>query len=350
MHSIRIALLMLVVVAACSAKEKRDESSSSGSATPSASQAKQPQAKQPEAKPPDAGGSELFHTGDPAASETFGDGALAIGGGYVYWVNQPRIDKAGLGKTIVERKPAAGGQVETVVAPTQVLRIAADRDALYWAGKGAVWSRPHAGGEPKQLVKGTFFEVVPGSSYLLVRGAKLMGLVPKTGGPIEKLWNGNHSGGVQIAADGDRFYVIEAARGGAGTLTAYEHGKPPLKLVEGTARGEVGVHGAFVYFGGPGTTAVSPSLWRVEKTKGGAPEQVGQMKWGFGRFIIQGGALYGMVFNRKWHVQKLPLEAPPQEPILLDSLAGFGSMVASFAADDRHLYFLTRVDVKRVPL
>lgn len=291
-----------------------------------------------------------FHSLDRSAAQGFRGGQLAVGGGFVYWVNQPRIDKSGLGKSTLERKPAAGGQVETVAGPGDIYSIAADGQSVYWSDKRAVWSQPHAGGEPARLTSGAMWlEVVPGATHVFLRSSTRMALIPKTGGSEEVVWQGRRSKH-HVIADGERFLVVEESSDRAaeptGTLTAYQPGATPTVLIAGgPATAAVGSDGDHIYVAGG--RSVTPPLWRVPKS-GGAPEQVGNPAWGFGEFVVTRGALYGMVFTNKWKLQKLPLDGGA--PSVIDPLAGFSAMVTSLAADDHHVYFLTDFEVRRAPL
>lgn len=304
--------------------------------------------KEEEKKPAEPAGA--FHTLDREASQGFRGGQLAVGGGFVYWVNQPRIDKNGLGKSTLERKPAAGGEVETVAGPGDIYSIAADGDSVYWSDKRAVWSQPHRGGEPVKLTGGAMWlEVVPGKTHVFLRSSTRMAMVPKAGGSEELVWQGKRSKH-HVVADGDRFLVVEESSDRAaqptGSLTAYQPGAAPTVLVEGgPATGAVGADGDHIYFSGG--RSVTPPLWRVPAA-GGAPEQVGNPAWGFGEFVVAKGALYGMVFTSKWKMRKLPLDGG--DPTVIDELDGFSAMVTSLAADDRHVYFLTDFEVRRAPL
>jgi len=293
-----------------------------------------------------------FHSLDRAESQGFRGGQLAVGGGWVYWVNQPRIDKNGIGKSTLERERAGGGEVQTVAGPADIYSIAADKDNVYWSDKRAIWALPHGGGEPRKVTGGAvWLEVVPGDTHLFLRSSSRMAMVPKTGGPEEVVWQGSRSKH-HVIADGDRFLVAEesSSRGAAptGSLTAYRPGAPPEVLVSsGPATGAVGVDGDHIIFAGG--RHITPPLWRIPAT-GGAPEQVGNPAWGFGEFVIAKGALYGMVLTNKWKLQKLPLGGDGSAPSVIDDLKGYSAMVTTFAADDHHLYFLTDFDVKRVPL
>lgn len=292
-----------------------------------------------------------FHALDRAAAQGFRAGQLAVGGGFVYWVDQPRIDKAGLGQSLIERKRSSGdGEVETVAGPADVYSIAADGDNLYWTDKRAVWARPHGGGEPVRLTAGAMWlDIVPGASHLFLRSSTRMAMVPKAGGDEEVVWQGKRAQH-HVVADGERFLVVEETSGrGAqptGSLTAYRPGAPPEVLVaSGPATGAVGAAGDFIYVAGGRSPA--PPLWRLPKG-GGAPEQVGDPAWGFGEFVIARGALYGMVLTNKWKLQRLPLDGGA--PAVVDDLRGFSSMVTALAADDQAVYFLTDFEIRRVPL
>jgi hypothetical protein len=293
-----------------------------------------------------------FHSLDHAESQGFRGGQLAVGGGWVYWVNQPRIDKNGIGKSTLERERADGGEVQTVAGPADIYSIAADQDSVYWSDKRAIWALPHGGGEPRKVTSGAvWLEVVPGKTHLFLRSSTRMAMVPKGGGPEEIVWQGNRSKH-HVVADGERFLVAEESsdRGEqpTGTLTAYRPGAAPEVLVAGgPATGCLGVHGDDVVFSGG--RHITPPLWRIPSA-GGAPEQVGNPAWGFGEFLIAKGALYGMVLTNKWKLQKLPLGGDGAAPTVIDDLKGYSAMVTTFAADDHHLYFLTDFDVKRVPL
>ena len=324
---IRLALSLCLLLACGSDESKKDE----GGKTPAET----------------AG---AFHSLDRSAAQGFRGGQLAVGGGYVYWVNQPRIDQNGLGKSTLERKRADGGEVETVAGPGDIYSIAADQGSVYWSDKRAVWSLPHGGGEPEKLTSGAMWlEMVPGKTHVFLRSSTRMALVPRTGGSEEMVWQGRRSKH-HVIADGDRFLVVEESSERAaeptGTLTAYQPGAPPAVLLAGgPATAAIGADGDLIYVAGG--RSVTPPLWRIPRS-GGSPEQVGNPAWGFGEFVIARGALYGMIFTNKWKLQKLPLDGGA--PVVVDPLAGFSAMVTSLAADDRYVYFLTDFEVKRVPL
>lgn len=291
-----------------------------------------------------------FHSLDRAASQGFRGGQLAVGGGWVYWVNQPRIDRSGLGQSTLERERAGGGEVETVAGPADIYSIAADADNVYWSDKRAIWSLPHGGGQPLKVTSGAvWLEVVPGKTHLFLVSSSRMAMVPKAGGPEEVVWQGTRRKH-HVIADGERFLAVEESsdRGAqpTGTLTAYRPGAPPEVLVDGgPATGALGVSGDHIVFSGG--RHITPPLWRIPAS-GGAPEQVGNPAWGFGEFVIAKGALHGMVFTNKWKLQKLSLDGGV--PSVIDDLKGYSGMVTALAADDHHVYFLTDFEVKRVPL
>jgi hypothetical protein len=306
--------------------------------------------KEGDGKPTSAEPAGVFHSLDRGESQGFRGGQLAVGGGYVYWVHQPRIDRNGLGKSTLERKKADGGAVETVAGPGDIYSIAADGENVYWSDKRAIWSLAHAGGEPAKLTGGAMWlEVVPGKSHVFLRSSTRMAMVAKTGGDEEVVWQGKRSK-QHVIADGDRFLVVEESSERSaqptGSLTAFAPGEPPEILVQnGPATGAVGVDGEHIIFSGGRN--VTPPLWRIPRA-GGSPEKVGNPSWGFGEFVVARGALYGMVFTNKWKLQKLPLDGGA--PAVIDDLRGFTAMVTALAADEKHVYFLTDFDVKRVPL
>jgi hypothetical protein len=290
-----------------------------------------------------------FHSLDRSAAQGFRGRQLAIGGGFVYWVNQPRIDQNGLGKSTLERKPAAGGEVETVAGPGDLTSIAADGESVYWSDRSTLWSQPHAGGGPARLTSGAMWlEVVPGNTHLFLRSPTRMAMVAKTGGDLEMVWTGRRSTH-HVIADGARFLVVEESReraaGPTGTLTAYQPGASPAVLFAGPATAALGTDGEAIYVAGG--RSVSPPLWRIPRS-GGAPEEVGNPAWGFGELLVARGALYGMVFTNQWKLQKLPLDGGA--PVVIDPLTGFSAMVTSLAADDQYVYFLTDFEVRRSPL
>jgi hypothetical protein len=296
-----------------------------------------------------AAGGDVFHAGDRNAMQGFKQSQLAAGGGWVYWVVQPRIDRQGLSVSVIERKPAGGGEVERVTEPGDVLGIAADAERIYWTDKRAVWSRPHAGGAPSSLAAGSWHDIVPGATHLWVRSPSQVALVPLEGGDAPQvLWQGTRGRHRAIAED-DRFLYLETSSRGPGTLYSVRPGGEPVILFGGPrASGAVGlgVHGGEVYFAGGGR--ITSPLWRVDKEHGGDPQQVGDPGWGFGTFIIHRGVLHGMIFDRDWKLRTLAL--PDGTPAIIDALPGFSGMVPALAADQTHLYYLTDWYVKRAPL
>ena len=332
----RPAVLLCLILAACSSERDRDRAGRSG-------------AEQPAAGGDPDGPAEVFHAVDRAALQGFRQSQLAVGGGFVYWVAQPRIDREGLGATVIERKPAAGGAVERVSEPGDVVGIAADGDAVYWTSKRALWTRPHDGGPARELATGSWHDLVAGPTHVWVRSPSQVALLPREpGGAPQVLWEGSR-GRHRAIVDGDRFLYLEISSRGPGTLYAVRPGGEPVILFGGPrAAGAVGlgVHGGEVYFAGGGKRT-SP-LWRVDKETGGDPQQVGDPRWGFGTLLIHRGVLYGMMFTGDWKLRQLAL--PDGRPAILDPLPGFSGMVPALAADDTHIYYLTESDVKRAPL
>ncbi len=312
---------------------------------------------------------EIFHATDRRSTQGFGRGDLAVGGGWVYWIERPRIDHDG--KAVVRRKaasapaagtpaagaPAAGAaaaakppiEPETVAGPGRIHAIAADAERLYVAGD-ALESRPHAGGTPSPVAAGAWLEIVPGDKHLLIRSREQVALVPKASGAVETVWEGKHSK-LAVAADGDRFIAIPvspwAQKSAARAITAYAPGAKPAVIAElAEARGDLAVDGDWIYFSGEtGAARSSPPLWRIPRA-GGTPERVGDPTWGFGEFVIRKGTLYGMVFTGAWKLQKLAL-SPGAVPVALEGRVP--SMIQALATDDAHLYYLTDFEVKRAP-
>lgn len=304
---------------------------------------------------------EVFHATDRKTIQGFGRGDLAVGGGWVYWIERPRIDQEGLGKAVVRRRPAgapaagapAAGtpapEPETVAGPGRIHAIAADAERLYVAGD-TLESRPHAGGAPSPVAAGAWLEIVPGDRHLLIRSREQVALVPKAGGAVETVWEGKH-GKLAVDVDGDRFVAIPvspwAKKSAARAITAYAPGATPAVIAElAEARGDLAVDGDWIYFGGEaGAAGPAPPLWRIPRT-GGTPERVGDPSWGFGELVIRKGVLYGMVFTGAWKLQKLAL-SPGAEPVVLEGRVP--SMIQMLATDDAHLYYLTDFEVKRAP-
>ena len=302
-----------------------------------------PAAPAPPPAPAPGDTAEVVHKLDRATAQGFQSGHLAIGGGFVYWIEQPRIDKAGLGKSVVRRKPVAGGEPENVWGPGRVIGIAADADNLYMLSTD-VLARPHAGGEPKSIAAGSWINIVPGDQYLWIATRKKAALVPKAGGTVEDVWQGNTK--LEVAADGDRFLVVDVGLASQNQatrpITVYAPGTKPTVLANlPEPRGYIGVGGDFVYFTGRGET-----FWRLDKTKGGKAEPVGDpAKVGVGAFTIRDGKLVGMTFTGKWSVGKLDLATGAHTA--LDST---GEMVQSLHSDARHVYYLAPYEVRRVAL
>jgi hypothetical protein len=297
---------------------------------------------------------EVFHAIDRKTTQGFGRGDLAAGGGWIYWIERPRDEPDGGGKTVVRRKPAArpAADPETVAGPGKIFAIAADAARLYVAGESLI-ARPHAGGAPLAVAAGAWLEIVPGDKHLLIRSRDQVALVPKAGGTAETVWEGKH-GKLPVDADGDRFVAIPASpwsqRSAARAITVYAPGARPTVVAElAEARGDLAVDGDWIYFSGeagPGKPAAP--LWRIPRagTASGAPARVGDPAWGFGDFIVRRGVLYGMVLTGTWKLQKLAL-APGAQPVVLDSRVP--PAIQALATDASHLYYLTDFEVKRTP-
>ncbi len=295
---------------------------------------------------------ELFHAIDRKTTQGFGRGDLAVGGGWIYWIERPRgLDPDGLGKALVRRKPAASPAAapEAVAGPGTIHAIAADAERLYVAGD-ALEARPHAGGAPSPVASGAWLEIVPGDQHLLIRSRERVALVPKAGGAVETVWEGKH-GKLSVDADGDRFIAIPASpwahRSPSRAITVYTPGQRPAVIAELVeARGDLAVDGDWIYFAGQaGAAAPAPPLWRIART-GGVPERVGDPAWGFGELIVRGGVLYGMVRTGAWKLQKLAL-TPGAQPVAIEGRVP--SMIQALATDATHLYYLTDFEVKRAP-
>jgi hypothetical protein len=323
-----------------------------GSAAPAAAAAIGPRGNR--AAEPEGPSGEIFQATDRKTTQGFGRGDLAVGGGWIYWIERPRIDAAGLGETVVRRKPAArpAAEPETVAGPGRIHAIAADADRLYVAGD-ALGARPHAKDAPVPVAPGAWLEVVPGDKHLLIRSRDQVALVPKAGGAVETVWEGKH-GKLSVDADGDRFVAIPvspwAQRSKARAITAYAPGAKPAVIAElAEARGDLAVDGGWIYFSGDaGAARPAAPLWRIPRAGGAAiaPERVGDPAWGFGEMIVREGVLYGMVFTGAWKLQKLAL-SPGAQPVVLEGRVP--SMIQALALDETHLYYLTDFEVKRAP-
>lgn len=291
---------------------------------------------------------EVFHATDRKTTQGFGRGDLAVGGGWIYWIERPRSDD---GKAVVRRKPAGkpAAEPETVAGPGRIHAIAADAERLYVAGD-ALESRPHAGGAPSPVAPGAWLEIVPGDKHLLIRSREQVALVPKAGGAVETVWEGKHSK-LAVDADGDRFVAIPvspwAQKSAARAITVYAPGAKPAVIAElAEARGDLAVDADWIYFSGQaGAASPAPPLWRIPRA-GGTPERVGDPAWGFGELVIREGTLYGMVFTGAWKLQKLAL-SPGAAPVALEGRVP--SMIQALATDGAHLYYLTDFEVKRAP-
>lgn len=351
-----------LALAACSGKRREGSGEAAGSggagaaagaagAAGAASSGREPRGNR--AAEPEGPTGEVLHAADRKTTQGFGRGDLAVGGGWVYWIEKPRTGGDGAGQAIVRRKPVASpaADPETVAGPGAISAVAADAERLYVAGEALV-GRPHGGGAPVPIAPGTWLEIVPGTTHLLVRSREKVALVAKTGGDVETVWEGKH-GKLSVDVDGSRFIAIPvspwAQKSAKRAITVYAPGAKPAVIAElAEARGDLAVDGEWIYFGGgdagPGRSAAP--LWRMPKA-GGTPERVGDPAWSFGELVIRKGVLYGMVLTDAWRLQKLPL-APGAVPAVLE--ARVPSMVQALASDDAHLYYLTDFEVKRVPL
>jgi hypothetical protein len=298
---------------------------------------------------------QTVHRIERRSAEGLARAELAVGGGWVYWIERPR--GGGPAAAVVRRKPTAAiaAAPETVTGPAAIRAIAADADRLYVAGD-ALGARPHAARAPEglgELAAGAWLEIVPGRTHLLVRSRDRVALVPRGGGGVEPVWEGKH-GTLAVAVDGDRFIAIPhspwAQRSARRAITAFSPGAPPAVIAElADARGDLAVDGDWIYVAA-GPTAPAP-LWRLPRT-GGAAERVGDPAWGFGELLVRRGVLYGMVRTDQWALQRVPLPTAgatrPPAPTVLD--AQLAALVPALATDETHLYYLTDFEVRRVPL
>ena len=357
---VRVVLVLVpalaLAAAACSGKRGdgggSEAAGSSGAAAGAGSAAAGRELRGNRAVEPEGPTGEVFHAMDRKTTQGFGRGDLAVGGGWVYWIEQPRGGGDGVGKTIIRRKPAASPAEapETVAGPGKIYAVAADEERLYIAGESLeAW--PHGGGMYGQLAAGPWLEIVPSTAHLLIRSRDRVALVAKTGGEVETVWEGKH-GKLSVDVDGDRFIAIPvspwAQKSAKRAITVYAPGTKPAVLAElAEARGDLAVDGDWIYFGGEaGAARAAAPLWRIPKA-GGAPERVGDPAWGFGELVVRRGVLYGMVLTDAWRLQKLVL-APGAKPTVLEGRVP--SMIQALATDDTHLYYLTDFEVKRAPL
>lgn len=334
---IPISVACVLLVAACSKDEAKPDEKKAEAKPEATDKAVE---KKPAPEPaPSAGAAEVFHALDRNAAQGFEHDQLAVGGGFVYWVNRPRIDQNGLRKDTIERKPAAGGAVETVVPAGKVFGIAADAQNLYWSDHTSIWARQHAGGEPVELAKaGPAFSIAVGDKDLMVRDTRHIAIVSKTPGPVETVWEGKQ-GRHRIAADGDRFLV-----GVDRELHEYRRGAKPVPLGGGSDDlGDIATDGGRVYVSWGGITK---ALWRVPTDAAQPLERVAEGAEGVAEFLVRGDAVYGMAFTGAWSVQKVPLAGGA--PVVLDATTK--ELISEIAADDTHVYYLHRFEVKRAPL
>jgi hypothetical protein len=304
----------------------------------------------PLAAEPEGPTGEFVHAIDRKTTQGFGRGDLAVGGGWIYWIERSRG-----GSAVVRRKPAArpAAEPEAIASPGAVSAIAADAERLYLAGDELA-ARPHAGGAaaPAPLAAGAWLEIVPGARHLLVRSRDQVALVPRSGGAAETVWTGKHSK-LSVDTDGDGFVAIPVSpwstqRSTARAITFYAPGAPPAVIAElPDARGDLSVDGGWIYVGGRAADeAVGAPLWRLPRA-GGSPERVGDPAWGFGDFTVRKGVLYGMVATGgAWKLQKLAL-APGGRPTVLD--ARVPRALQALATDETHVYYLTDSEVRRAP-
>lgn len=297
---------------------------------------------------------ELFHeTASPAGR---GRSALAIGGGWVYWVAHE--GEPGMGT--LRRKPAGGGAVEDVATARfgGWAAIAADDQAVYFVAGKALASRPHAGGQPRRIVEvadaGHARQLVIGAEDIAMAGDERLVVVRKDG--TEPL---TFAGRSRVATDGRRFFALEAKfdrTGRIARLVRYARGEAPVVLAKDFEEpGELtglGFSGGHVYFTsrrdvGDGKAA----LFRVSADRGGAPELAADASWGLSPFVIADGVLYGAISTERVpHVQKLRLGAGAK-PTMLGEIRGPTLIPDTFAVDGQHLYFLTYGDrrIERLP-
>ena len=349
------AALAAVALAACSGGDRGTSGSGSGSSAGSAGSAgstgsASASAAAAAAAEPDGPTGELIHALDRKTSQGFGRGDLAVGGGWIYWIERSRG-----GDAVVRRKPAArpAAEPELVAGPARLGAIAADADRLYLAGDELA-ARPHTGAAHAlaPIAAGAWLEIVPGDRHLLVRSRDQVALVAKSGGAVETVWTGKH-GKLSVDVDGDRFIAIPvspwAQRSAARAITVYTPGAPPAVLAElPEARGDLSVDGGWIYFGGRAAPdAPGPPLGRIPRgAPPRAPERVGDPAWGFGELVVRKGVLYGMVFTGAWKLAKLAL-TPGARPAVLDGRAPRD--LQALATDDAHVYYLTDFELKRAP-
>ncbi|MGN6106206.1 MAG: hypothetical protein ACTHU0_13950 [Kofleriaceae bacterium] len=291
----------------------------------------------------DATTDELFHALDRKAMSGFDRGELAVGGGWVYWIERPRAAEESRRGT-VRRKPTAdpAAAPQTVVEADPIEAIAADGDRLYVAGS-SLRARRHDGGELVELAPGAWTEVVPAATHLLVRSREQAALVPKAGGPIEPMWQGKH-GRMSIAAAGDHFVVVPVSpwtnTRSARAITVFRPGAQPSVIAElPEARGALAVDGDLLYF-----TSDASALWRIDRRRPGAPERIGPPDWAIDDLVIRDRVLYGAGRAGLYRLPLAPLAPRPERLAAFDE----GAPSRALAIDERHVYYLTRLEIRRV--
>lgn len=267
---------------------------------------------------------------------------LAAGGGWIYWIERPRDAPA----YVRRRARSLAAPAELVPTPEPVIAIAADGARLYVATGAQVTAQPHAGGAATALATGDWLEIVPGARAILLRSRDQVALVPATGGAAPTpLWSGKHSR-LAVAVDGDDFVMVPGSpwsqTTAARAVTSYRLDTPPRILGEiAGPRGDLGVDSRAVYL----APAEPGPLTRLPRA-GGPATPFGDPSWKFGELIVRGSALYGMAdTGTGWQLQRLPLTTGAR-PQPLD--ADLPRELAALTADDRHVYYATGFEIRRV--
>jgi hypothetical protein len=314
---------------------------------------------------------EVFFGGDPRSAPLKD---VAIGGGWLYWVEQP-VGGASASRVLRRKSTTdATAAPETLTFPEPIWSIAADEDRVYVGGR-SLWSRPHAGpwvpgvaAGRSELAPTTAHEIVVGQRYLMLDAFDRFVLVPKLAGSVataetETVWEGTHVAHT-LGSDGDRFFLVfeqQSYERRTWPMLAVGPGQPLGVFVEAPQLSlrprHLRVDGGSVYFTGPVpptatacptwpgcTTDGSRQLWRLDARRGGSLEHVGQLN-GLGNFAIHDGVLIGELFDRQARLVKLSLDRPASQ-IVVDELVYTELRkttwpVRVIVADDRHVYYVT---------
>lgn len=300
----------------------------------------------------DEGPGEVFEVMAP--TNIRGDGWLAVGGGYVYWIEEVPGTTT---KRVVKRKRAADLTMtpETVTEPMFVQAIAADAERLYVA-VDRVFARSHTYGTITNIAGGEYTSLTVGMTTILGCGTNRTIVIPKT--TIIALEGDTHVAEISpyrcnVAVDDDRYVVLSPPPKQAGKqpLTLYTPSHDPRVVFDTPFIDDVAMTADALYF----TRSVEPfspnPLYRMGTIALGEPMLIGDPEARYNEFIVRDGIFYGSKLRARgiWTFVKFPLEAPGAV-VELFTYSSYLNTAHTLIADEAYIYYLTDGQIRRVPL